>query len=468
MAVQYYQNQEQDDLMADFDSPKKEASRPSGRRRRTSYFGNRGRAYHKPKTKFMEEREIPKKSSYLNDQTKAACKLRRAFTARDEGFNEKENIDPTESPTEFRNHQEFSTKVPKHYQGVSIDDLDEECLASDSFNLLLEEIKKVISEKASVVEMSNILEIAFKYPPMKLLPIDQAGLLPNFDLTTAFTSINAILEGCARLFELVWKIPNHEEELKYITAAFLVCYGGSWTTLAGIFAAVEAFEIEKAAEKAKQIGMILVSEDDESQHEVSVREIKECFKSAGLHIALMVSVVLCPSWAEICISFAFASKFSCLVSLGDLLKKAFSTPEIPNNELHDYFGLADPAWFELLSSCTCIIMSLIIFGCFPRLVTAMYMGYLGFNFTAKTLTARSSFCIPFIVESEKVFIQSVWMKKTTQYYVWAFVSFMAIWQSMSGYTGNFEFLSWLMILLPVVHIYNMLYAEPCDKAKKTD
>jgi len=449
MATQYYQNQEQDDLMADFDAPRKEASRISDRSRRTTYFGDWGRApYHKPKTKFIGETEVPK--------------ARRAVTRKDEGFNEKENTDRAGFPTKFRDHEDFSTKVPKKYQGVSTDDLDEECFASDSFNVLLEEIKKVITEKASVVEMSNILEIAFKYPPMKFLAFDQAGLLPNFDLMNAFVVINAILESCARLFNLVWEIPKYEEELKYMTAAALVCYGGSWTTLAGVFAAAEAFEIAKVAEKAKQIGMILLSEDDESQHKVSAGEIKAWFKSAGLHIALMVSVVLYRPWAEICISFAFASKFSCLVTADNFLKKALSTPATPNSELDDYFELVDPAWFDLLSSFACVIISIIIFGCFPRLVTAMYMGYLGFNLTAKALSARSSFYIPFVLDSEEVFIQSMWMKKTTQYYVWAFVSVMAIWQSMYGYTGDFEFISWVMFLLPVVHIYNMLYAEPCD------
>jgi len=458
MATHYYQNQEQDDLMADFDAPRKEASERSDRRRRTTYL-DEWVPYHKPK---------PKKSSVLSYDTNVAREVRRPNTDQAKGFNEKENTYQTGSPTKYRGHEEFSTEVSGRYQGVSTDDLDEDCCASDSFNVLLEEIKNVITEKASVVEMSNILEIAFKYPPMKLLAFDQAGFLPNFDSMTALTLINAILESCAELFELASEIPKHEEELKYITAAFLVCYGGSWTTLAGIFAAAEAFEIEKVAEKARQVGMILLAEDDESQHEVSAREIKACFKSAGLHIALMVSVVLCPSWAEICISFAFASKFSYLVSLEDLLKKGFSTPEMPNTEVDDYFGLADPAWFELLSSITCIIMSLIIFGCFPRLVTAIYMGYLGFNLTAKALIARSSFGIPFVLDSENLFTQSVWMKKTTQYYVWAFVSFMAIWQSMSGYTGDFEFLSWLMFLLPVVQMYNMLYEYPCDKVKNTD
>merc|ERR1719193_2216355 len=126
-------------------------------------------------------------------------------------------------------------------------------------------------------------------------------------------SINEILESCANLFDLVWEIPKYEEELKYMTAAALVCYGGSWTTLAGIFAAADVFEIEKTAEKAREIGVLLVSGDDELQHDVSAGELKAFIKNLGLHIALMVSVVYYPPWAEICVSLAFASKFSCLV-----------------------------------------------------------------------------------------------------------------------------------------------------------
>ena len=104
-------------------------------------------------------------------------------------------------------------------------------------------------------------------------------------------SINEILEGCARLFDVVWEIPKYEEELKYMTAAALVCYGGSWTTLAGIFAAADAFDLKKTADQAKEIGAMLLSGDDEFQHDVSPGEIKACFKNLGLHIALMVSVV---------------------------------------------------------------------------------------------------------------------------------------------------------------------------------
>lgn len=52
MATQYYQNQEQDDLMADFDAPRKDASKRSDRRRRTTYLGDWGRVpFHKPKPK---------------------------------------------------------------------------------------------------------------------------------------------------------------------------------------------------------------------------------------------------------------------------------------------------------------------------------------------------------------------------------------------------------------------------------
>lgn len=432
MATHYYQNQEQDDLMADFDAPRKEASERSDRRRRTTYL-DEWVPYHKPK---------PKKSSVLSYDTNVAREVRRPNTDQAKGFNEKENTYQTGSPTKYRGHEEFSTEVSGRYQGVSTDDLDEDCCASDSFNVLLEEIKNVITEKA--------------------------GSLPSFDSMDALVSINEIFESCAMLFDLVWEIPKYEEELKYMTAAILVCYGGSWTTLAGIFAAADVFETEKTAEKAKEIGELLVSGDDEVQHDVSPGEIKACFKNLGLHIALMVSVVWYQPWAEICVSLAIASKFSCLVYADDLLRKALYTPEMSSTELNDYFELVDPEWFNLLSSFACIIMSLIIFGCFPRLVTAMYMGYLGFTLTAQALSARSTFSIPFVLDSEQVFDQSLWMEKSTQYYVWAIVSCMAIWQSMYGYTGAFEFISWVMFLLPVVHIYNKLNAEPCDEAEKTD
>merc|ERR1719244_1424905 len=137
--------------------------------------------------------------------------------------------------------------------------------------------------------------------------------------------------------ELFCDMPKYEAELKYITALLLVCYGGSWTMLAGIMAAVEIFGTEEVVQDSVKVGNFLVSEEYECQYEISPVEIKETFRKVALHFALMVAVVVCPSVAEICICIAFACKYSCLVSAKELLKKIFLTPDIPNMQLDDYF-----------------------------------------------------------------------------------------------------------------------------------
>jgi len=431
MATQYYRNQEQDDLMADFDAPRKEVRKSSLRRRRETNFDSSNRKQvHKPtlKTNFFQQTEV----------TKAEGESERAFRGRKKIFNDKENTDQTRSANRLQDQDVLSTEDKEHYQGVSTDDLEDECFTYESFNVLLEEINKFMTEKA--------------------------GVLRNIDFMKDFDPLSALLE--MNVMDIIREVPKYEEEMKYFTAAALVCYGGSWTKLAGVLAAAETFGVKEVVEETTKVGMILVSDIDDSEDDISPEEIKSCFKNFGLHIALMIAVVLCPSWAEICICIAFAFKFTLLISADDLLRKTFSTSD---DEVNEYFDQVDPEWFDLFTSFACIIMSLIVFGCFPQLVTAMYMGYLGFNLAAEALSAHSSFYIPFVLDSEQVFSKSMWMEKTTQYYVWSFVALTAIWQAMYGYSGAFEFISWLMVLLPVVHVYNIIYGEPlCDEAKKTE
>lgn len=185
----------------------------------------------------------------------------------------------------------------------------------------------------------------------------------------------------------------------------------------------------------------------------------------ALHFALMVAVVVCPSVAEICITIAFACKFSHLVSSEAFLRKILITPEIPNMELEDYFGLVDPEWFDLLSLLGCSVMSVIIFGCFPRLITAMYMGYFGVCLLAEAAKNGTDFFIPFFTNSGAL-DENIWKQQTTQYYIWAFVATMAVWQAMYGYHGSLAFLSWCMFLYPAVRVYNIFFGEPKLKDSK--
>jgi len=424
MATQHYQGQEQDDLMAAFDAPMKEVRRSTLRRRNVDH--NSRKEVNKPtlKTNFYHDAEVPmatKKSTHLEDRAKAAVKTRHDVKERNLGLSDEEvffmyNLGLTQAPEE---------------DGLS--DVSE-CFSSDSFNVLLEEIHKIITAKA--------------------------GVLRNVE------SVNAAIEKLVKTLDVVYEVPKYQEELKYITALVLVCYGGSWTMLAGIIAAVEVFGTEEVVQETMKVGNYVFCEEYDNEYEVSPREMKETFRNMALHFALMVAVVMCPSVSEICVSIAFAGKFSPLVSAEELLKKILISPEIANMDLDDYFGLVDSEWFELLSLFGCNIVSIILYGVFPRLITAIFMGYFGFCLLAESLQNGVDFFIPFRTYSEAI-DQSFWTQKTTQYYVWGFVTVMAVWQALNGYSGSFQFISWSMFLYPAVRIYNIYMEDPeCPKDER--
>jgi len=422
MATQHYQEQEQDDLMAAFDAPIKEVGRSTLRRRRSSKnercnFDRDSRKEvnkHTVKTNLHQETDLPmssKKSYNSNTRNKSAVETR--------------------GDVKERNLGSSGGKVMHnvgHTQASEKDRLPEapECWF-ESFNVLLEEIQKIITANARV--------------------------LRNFE------SANVVVEKFVKRLDIVYEVPKYQEELKYISALALVCYGGSWTMLAGIIAAVEVFETEEVIEEALKIGNYIVFEEYDTEYEVSPQEIKEAFRNLALHFALMVAVVICPAIAEICISIAFASKFSPLVSSEELLKKIMISLDVANMNIDDYFGILDPEWFGLLSLLCCNIVSVILFGCFPRLLTAMFMGYFGFSLLAEAFQNGIGNFIPFTTYSV-AFEESFWVQKTTQYYIWAFIAVMALWQAMDGYSGSFEFVSWFMFLYPAVRLYNILVRDP--------
>jgi len=422
MATQHYQEQEQDDLMTAFDAPIKEVGMSNLRRRRSSknvrsnFDHNSRKEVNKPKlqTNFYKEADVPvasKKSSRPDDCARAIVEPRQDVKERNPGLSEEEVIHRV-----------------GHTQASENDRLSEvpECFSYEAFNVLVEEIKKTITEKA--------------------------GALQNLE------SVNVVVGKFVKTLDVVFEVPKYQEQLKYITALALVCYGGSWTMLAGIIAAVEIFGTEEAVEHTLKVGNHIVYEEYDNDHEVSPGEIKETFRNMALHCGLIVAVVLCPAVAEICISIAFASKFSPLVSVKQLLKKIMMSPDVANMDLDDYFGLVDPEWFELLSLFGCNIVSVILFGCYPRLITAMFMGYFGFCVLAEAIQNGVDIFIPFTTYSV-AFQKDVWIQKTTQYYVWAFVAVMALWQAMNDYSGSFQFISWCMFLYPAVRIYNIFVKQ---------
>jgi len=426
MATQHHQNQEQDDLMAAFDAPIKEVENLTFRGRgnphniRSNIDINIKKEVNKAtlKSNFCQESEKPKaylKSSRL-DRTMAPVEKRLELSDRDLASSDKE-------PT----YNEGITQIPAN-DGREAPD----CFSSEPFNVLVEEIQTILNAKA--------------------------GVLRNV------WSVNELLGKLTNALDVMYTIPKYQEKLKYITALTLVFYGGSWTFLAGIIAAVEVFGTGEVIGETFKICDYLVSEEFDNEHEVSPGEMKQMIRKMALHFTLMVAVVKCPSLAEICISIAVACKFSPLVSADELLKKILNQPEVANMKIDDYFSLVDPEWFDLLSLVGCNIISVILFGCFPRLITAMFMGYFGCCLLSEGLKDGVEF-IPNIYNGS--FDESFWLQKTTQFYVWALVALTSVWQAMNGYSGDFGFIAWCMFLYPVARICNTFIHEPkCPEGKR--
>jgi len=278
----------------------------------------------------------------------------------------------------------------------------------------------------------------------------------------------AMIESTVIAFQILQEIlleaPKYEEEFRFIASVGLIFYGGSWTNLAGVIAAIEAFGTIKTLQEVYEVGMAFLF--DESEDGVTPCQIKENLRQLGLQSTLLMAVRVSPSWAEICITIAFASKFTTLVPVKDLLKMLTSSPDQDENEFDEYFGHIDASWFELIALISCNIMSLIFFGCFPRLTTAMYMGYLGVSLFMEGLVNRP-INIPILWDSE-IFDMNFWLMKSTQYYTWVIVAVMAVWQAVSGYEGVFLLLSWSMFLYPVVKVYNILGTSSIFKDIKAE
>lgn len=198
------------------------------------------------------------------------------------------------------------------------------------------------------------------------------------------------------------------------------------------------------------------------------KQIKETFQKLGLQVSLMIAVMFSPSWAEICIAVSFASKLTGLIPIEDLLSRALSAPDMSMTaELEEWFQVVDDEWFSLLSLLACNIFSLTLFGCFPSFVTAMYMGIIGLETLAESLSPTLEFVVPLGDMSVPVcsFERSDLFSKENVHYVWGLNAFMALWQAYSGFTGTFAFLSWLMFLLPVVKILKVLSTGEWSREK---
>jgi len=238
----------------------------------------------------------------------------------------------------------------------------------------------------------------------------------------------------------VYSIPKHEEDLKILTAGSLFFYGGSWTMLASFIAAVELFNSKEELAAAYEVGEKFMSvEDLDENDDVTPSQLMHSFKKVGMQFALMLAILYSDAWAEICISFAFASKLSTIVHL-----EGFYVEEM---DLSD----ADSEWLSLISSITSTILSLIIFGVWPGLVVSMYMAYIGLQ---RLMTVQYKFTVPFGSLSQVTFSELL-TNHSNQTALWVCITFTALWQAYYSYTGTLAFLSWFMFLLPAVQLFNI-------------
>jgi len=256
-------------------------------------------------------------------------------------------------------------------------------------------------------------------------------------------------------------LSENESLLRAFTSLALICYGGSWAQLASIFAAVEAFGTKEVLEEAMDVFQCFITAEPDEENDVKPQQIKDTFQKLGLQVALMIAVMFSPSWAEICIAVSFATKLTGLIPIEDLLSRALSAPDMSMTaELEEWFQVVDDEWFSLLSLLACNIFSLTLFGCFPSFVTAMYMGIIGLETLAECMSPTLEFVVPLGDMSVPVcsFERSDLFSKDNVHYVWGLNAFMALWQAYSGFTGTFQFLSWLMFLLPVVKIISFIFS----------
>jgi len=256
-------------------------------------------------------------------------------------------------------------------------------------------------------------------------------------------------------------LPKHEKELKLIMGFCMIFYGGSWPRLASYMAAYEVFGTAAVLDEVVLVGRCFYNSffnNEEGEYEKRVfktdkvkeayARVRQTIKDAGLQIAVFLAVKHVAPWAEVCLSIAFASKLKGIVRLEEVFGKVLSTST--NGDLIDE---SDAAWIRLLSCLCCNILSLVILGVgYPSLVVAMYMCHFGLEvILCDALKKTYSIAgVPFRFERED------WEDKTTQNYVWSAVVITSLWQAINDYSGLLESVSWLMLMFPVVKLYNLV------------
>jgi len=247
----------------------------------------------------------------------------------------------------------------------------------------------------------------------------------------------------------IYDLPKYEEELKVISSACLFFFGGGWVGLASIIATAELFDTKKVFEEAFVLGwkFMCVQHLDDNE-DVTPFQLTMTMRNIGMHFALFLAVLHCGAFAEICVSFAFASKLSTILRLEEFLDSGTG--------VSDFYSAAEVEWLALISNVTSAAISLIILGMAPGFITAMYMAFIGIQWF---FTGQYRLCLPTGSFTSKpyVFLTSEdYLNSSHQFSIWASVTFTAFCQAYYGYDGPCQYLSWLMFLSPAVKFLNLI------------
>lgn len=249
---------------------------------------------------------------------------------------------------------------------------------------------------------------------------------------------------------VVFDLPKYEEELQVVSSICIFFYGGSWVRLASLIASAEIFDTWQVLKTSYEVlYKFMCAEELDDYEDVTPTQLTETFKNIGFQVALLLSIVHCDPWAEICVTLAFATKLSPMVRLEDFFDGGKSAQDV-------FWTAADVEWFALLSSITCFVVSFILLGVWPRLVFATYMAFIGMQLY---LRGRYRLCLPTGSFTSKpyVFLKSEDFKDSSyQFSIWVSITFSALWQAYYSYDGVCQHLSWLMFLLPAVKFFNLI------------
>lgn len=254
-----------------------------------------------------------------------------------------------------------------------------------------------------------------------------------------------LMEGINKLCEyLIWNISSYDEEFTVISSICFFFYGGSWAGLAAGIAAVEIFSTKMAFEEVYQVYSKILSVDSPIDACSARFHLKEILKKIGMQIALMIAVLYCECWGEICISLAFGSKLDTLMRLQKFFDYGISNKDGVNASTVEWLALLSSVWGALISST--------LFAICPGIITAMYMAIIGIQCFAR---GHCKIYFPFTSRSLELVSWKELVNPGDQFSVWSIIGISGLWQASYGYEGKGVFFTWLIFLLPVVKLIKL-------------